>query len=156
MIGTLSRLWRSDRGVSAVEFAMVLPFLGMMIVGIVDVSRGFVSRIALQQAIDRTLEKAAVGTVQTDYDFLRAEAAAAAAIPLERVVLDTWLECNGARQPLFSGSCESDQMVSRYVSISARSNFKPMFRYGAFGMKLFATDSAGISTMSTTSVLRVQ
>ncbi|HZG07449.1 MAG TPA: TadE/TadG family type IV pilus assembly protein [Allosphingosinicella sp.] len=152
----LPALLRDARGVSAVELALIMPFIALMIVGITDLGRGFSAHIALQQAIQRTLERAMVGTVQTDYSHLRTEAATAAKIPVERVTLDAWLECNQSRQSSFEGSCEEGQMVSRYVRISARADFKPSFRYAFLGVRLFQTSSNGMAELNATSAVRVQ
>jgi Flp pilus assembly pilin Flp len=154
--GLYRKLVADVAGVSAVEFALVVPFLGMVIIGVVDISRGYASRVALQQAVQTTLEKASVGTVQTDYENLRVEAAAAAKVSVDKVTLDTWLECNRARQPLFSGECQSDQMVSRYVSITVNSGFKPTFRNHFFGVRLFNTSADGMYPQTARAVLRVQ
>src|SRR5687767_6083444 len=90
----LRRLARDARGSSVVEFALAAPVLGLVVVGIADYGRGFSQRFALETAAHRTLERAAVGTTNTDYSFLRQEAATAAGVPIDDVTFDNWLECH--------------------------------------------------------------
>jgi Flp pilus assembly pilin Flp len=151
----IETLLEEESGVSMVEFALILPFLALMIVGIVDLGRGFSTQIALQQAVQRTLERAMVEEVKDDYTYLRTEAATAAKVPVGNVVLDAWRECNQAREPAFLGACPDGQMVSRYVRITARSDFKPMFNYSFLKVKFFQTTN-GMATLTTTSAVRVQ
>jgi Flp pilus assembly protein TadG len=151
----IDALLQDKRGVSVVEFALILPFMALMVVGIVDLGRGFSAQIALQQAVQRTLERAMVGSVEDDYAFLRTEAATAAKVPVANVVLDAWRECNQTRAGTFVGSCEEGQMISRYVRITARSDFKPMFNYSFLKVKFFQTTN-GMATLSATSAVRVQ
>src|SRR5687767_3100721 len=95
------RLAGDARGSSLVEFALAAPVLGLVVVGIADYGRGFSQRFALETAAHRTLERAAVGTTNTDYSFLRQEAATAAGVPIDDVTFDNWLECqsdNGTTQ----------------------------------------------------------
>lgn len=147
---------RDQRGVSIVELGFFAPVAALMIVGITDLARGYSEQVTLEQAVHRTLEKAAVGVVQTDYTFLKTEAAAAAGVSADKVVVDYWLECDRVRQPAFDGVCGDTQMISRYVSITINSSFKPVFKYGAFGAKLFSTASDGTAAISANAVVRVQ
>jgi hypothetical protein len=129
---------RSDRrGVSVVEFAFVAPVVVLFIVGIIDAARGISAKLTLDQAIYRALEKAQVGTVQSDYSFVATEvstAAAASNITVSNVVVSKWLECDGAETPWDQG-CLSSQQTARYVKVSATTNFVPSFAYGRMFLK---------------------
>ncbi len=117
------------RGFSAVEFAFLAPVLLLFVIGIGDLGRGLSERHALQQAANRTLELAHLGTRQADYSYLIPEAATAAGVPETDVTLRQWLECNGdSTSPLaFGASCPSGQQISRYITLTIRSRFIPMF-----------------------------
>ena len=69
---------RSDRGASAVEFALVLPLLVAMVFGIIDFSRIFNAEIQLSQAAREGVRLAAIGTptYTTDQAVARARLAA--------------------------------------------------------------------------------
>lgn len=151
----LSALRRDCRGASIVEFAAVAPVMGFMVMGITDIARGFSARLVLEQAGYRALEKVAVGSVQSDYNYLKAEAATAANVPQSQVTVDNWLECDRVRQSDFNGTCTTG-MVSRYVRITVNSNFRPSFNYGPLGQSFGQRSSDGTIAISATTSLRVQ
>jgi len=122
----LRRLGRDERGFSLVEFCAVAPFLGLMIVGVADLGRGYTTRFALQQAVNRTLEMAQQGTRRNNYDFLATEAASAADVPAASVALEQWLECDGTRK-LWTETCTTAQQTARYVKLTVRKPFDPLF-----------------------------
>jgi Flp pilus assembly protein TadG len=132
------RIARDARGSSVVEFALAAPVLGLVVVGIADYGRGFSQRFALETAAHRTLERAAVGTTNTDYSFLAAEAAAAAGVPAADVTFDNWLECqndNGTteRMPNYNDACDDEQQVARYIQVTIYKNFSPSFKWTGKG-----------------------
>jgi hypothetical protein len=118
----LRRLAREERGTSVIELAIIAPFLGMLTLGIADYSRGFAERLALEGAAHRTLERAGVGSTQTNYSFLKQEAATAAGVPLDNVTFDNWLECGGTRLPNYDDPC-TDAEQARYVSVKIEKDF---------------------------------
>ncbi len=124
-----ARIESDERGASLVEFSLLAPFLGLLIVGIADYGRGFSERFALESAAHRTLERAAVGSTQTDYSFLKQEAATAAGVPLENVTFDNWLECDGTRMPSYDSVCLEEQQVARYLYVKIEKDFIPNFRW---------------------------
>jgi hypothetical protein len=160
MKGTGRPSWRKivfdNQGVGAIEFAIFLPLLVILIIGIADTARVISARLTLQQAVHRALEKAAVGTVRSDYLYLRGDVAAAAAIPVTNVIVDAWLECNRARQGSFSGACEEGQMVSRYVRVTARTSYKSMFPLSEYSIPSLRSGPDGTVALSATAALRIQ
>jgi Flp pilus assembly protein TadG len=110
-----------------VEFAAVAPFVAMLFIGIADLGRGYITRFALQQAANRTLELAVQGTTSSDYTFLRQEAATAAGVPLANVTLAQWLECNGGTPRAYDSTCNDGEQIARYVRITINSVFRPLF-----------------------------
>ena len=146
----LLRLRDDERGTSLLELAFVAPIFAILLVGVADLGRGFSERFALQQAVNRTIEMAHMGSTQPNYDFLIAEAAAAAAVPVQNVTLVSWLECNGTRKA-FSESCADDEQIARYVTLTIRSTFAPSF--GAAG---YPGAANGRVPISATASFRVQ
>ena len=118
------RLVRDDRGASLIEFTLLVPFLSLLLVGIADYSRGFSDRFALESAAHRTLERAAVASAQSGYDYLRAEAANAAGVPIEQVFFDKWLECGGTRMPGYDDACEDGRQIARYLYVRIERDFE--------------------------------
>ena len=54
--------------------------------------------------------------------------AAAAGVPVSDVTIDYWLECDGSRQSDYESVCTSGQTYARWVTVSVRGTFTPMFR----------------------------
>ena len=50
MIRMFKSLTRDERGASVIELALVTPFLGSMLVGMVDLSRAYSRKLQLEQA----------------------------------------------------------------------------------------------------------
>lgn len=121
------------RGTSVLELALVAPVLCLMLAGIIDLSMGFSSRLTLEQAAYRALERVTVGGSRDDYSYLRTEAATAAQVPEDQVTVTNWLECNQARQADYDATCQPGQMTSRYVQITIRSTYRPSFGWGPLG-----------------------
>jgi hypothetical protein len=123
----LGRLAGDRRATSTIEMALVLPSLVLLLAGMSDFAMGFSLKLHTQQAAARTIEYAtSAGLEQLSFDDLRSEAAMAAHVPTDQVTVLRWLECNGARQTLFDGSCESGQEIARYVSIRISNSYEPV------------------------------
>ena len=52
-----ARLARDDRGASIVELALVVPIMGSLLIGMVDLSRAYSHKLKLEQAAQRAIEK---------------------------------------------------------------------------------------------------
>jgi hypothetical protein len=122
------------QGTSTVELGMLAPFLALLILGTVDASRAASEKMRLQQAAARTIEMASGGGSGADPSVLAAEAAAAANVPANSVVVDRWLECDRARQPSFDGACTSAAEVGRYMSVSITQEYRPWFGTSLSGL----------------------
>ena len=140
----IRRLAGDAHGSSVVEFALAAPVIGLVVVGIADYGNGFSQRFALETAAHRTLERAAVGTTNTDYSFLRQEAATAAGVPIDDVTFDSWLECDGTRMPNYSDICTADQQVARYIQVTIYKNFSPSFKWTGKGSTYRLSGAAAV------------
>jgi hypothetical protein len=102
-----------------------------MLMGVTDLAMGYSTKLRVEGAIYRALEKVAVGSFQADYEtYLKAEAATAAGVPTSAVAVDSWLECDRARQADFAGACAEGQATSRYVKVTITTSYTPRFSYG--------------------------
>ena len=151
----MRELGADTRGTSVMELALVAPVLCLMLAGIIDLSMGFSSRLTLEQAAYRALERVSVGGVQDDYSFLRAEAATAANVAESQVTVSQWLECNQVRQPAFDGSCPSTQQTGRYVQITINSTYRPSFGWGPLGTR-FGQSADGTIPIQAIAAVRVR
>ena len=53
----LPRLRADQRGAAVIELALVAPILGLMVIGIVDMSNAFSRKLALEQGAQRAVER---------------------------------------------------------------------------------------------------
>lgn len=149
----LRRLPRDQDGTSVIELGLLAPILAVTLMGVTDVSMAYARKIAVEQGAFRALEKVVVGSVQSDYQFLKAEAATAASVPATSVTVTNWLECDQVVQPLWDGECATTQLTARYVQVAISTTYTPMFMEGP----LAATGNAnGQIPIVTSAAVRVQ
>lgn len=123
----MKRLAPDQDGVAVVEFALVAPVLALLMIGMVNLSMGFNRKLELEQAANRSIEKVMQTTMSdTVLGTLRAEAAAAAMVPIADVTVDNYLECNNVRQVDYDTVCPDGQRYSRYLSVQVTDRFKPV------------------------------
>lgn len=156
----LSRLIGDERGSSLVELALVLPLLGTMVVGLVDISRGYSAKLQLEQAAHRAIEKTMNNQKETTlYDTLVAEAMEAANVPQSAVQVRYWLECNGVSQNTsastmaadYEKKCADNIPYARYVSVRIEKAYAPMFR-----VRFAGSNADGTFTLIGRAGIRVQ
>lgn len=153
-LSALRTLRRDEQGSSLIEFALVLPLLAMMVMGISDVALGYSSKLTMEAAAYRALEKVAVRTDMSDFSALRAEAATAAGVDQSAVTVDLWLECDRVRQTDVNAACAAGADSARYVEVRIDTTYEPQFNYGPLA-ESFARDD-GLVPISASAALRFQ
>ena len=154
MMSRFRTLLRNDAGSSIVEMALVAPFMAAMLIGMVDLSRAYSTKLELEQAAQRTIEKVMQQTsVASNYTTaLKAEGALAAGVAEAAVTPDIWLECNGARAAdFYTSSCAPGETVARYVTVDIAKSYTPMF-----GTKFLGANANGSFTLHGEAGIRVQ
>lgn len=156
----LINLVRDNRGAAIIEMALVAPFLATLMIGMVDLSRGYSQKLQLEQAAQRSIEKAMNGDKETDlFETLKDEAVAAADVAASAVEVKYWLECNGVSQNTSAATMESDyekvcpdgQAYARYVSVKIQKTYTPMFR-----TRFLGANADGTFTLIGKAGIRVQ
>jgi Flp pilus assembly pilin Flp len=142
----LPALVRDERGTSLIEFGFLVPFLALLTMGVIDLSRGLAERFAIQQAVSRGLElvqsRPAVAdedSDEVDYGFVKTEVAAAAGVPEAQVTLTRWLECNGVDAGDVNGTCAQGEDVARYLKVRVTKNFDAEFYFDQIPMAASGT-----------------
>ena len=137
----LPGLARDERGTSLIEFGFLAPFLALLTMGVIDLSRGLAERFALQQAVNRSLELvqaqpavAAADESEVDYGFVVTAAATAADVPAAQVTMTRWLECDGVQQDDANANCDSDEDSARYLRIRITKDFEGEFFFQTIPM----------------------
>jgi Flp pilus assembly protein TadG len=145
------QLSRDTRGAGLIEFAIGLPVLLVMMLGIVDVATCYSAQFTLEQAAARSLERVQVTGGLTEQALVRAEAASAAGVPLTNVTVEDWLECQGVRQAASVVICPTGQNTSRYLQVTINSSYVPYFAYSPLGTR----QADGSIALSASSALRI-
>lgn len=151
----LHRALRDRKGTSAIEFALLAPTLAVLATGIADFSMGLTRKFEIEQASYRALELMSAGSIQTDYSYIRTEAANAAGEPLENVTVSYWLECDGIRQQDFNAACPDEQQTARFVQVAIVSDYEPIIGYGPV-LTMMDANAQGEVRLTARSTLRVQ
>lgn len=157
MIGRVKSLRHDERGTGTIELALAVPILGFLLVGAVDMGTGYTQRLALQQAANRTLETGmARGRVSDSYSYLQAIGATNSGQPSSNVTIDNWLECDGARQSSFDGTCGSNQQSGRYISVKITGTHTPSFNYNGLARRFGNTNLGGSVAIAGAAAVRIQ
>lgn len=140
MRAALRSISRDERGASIIELAMAAPFLAALIIGMSDLARGFSTKLMLEQAAQRTIEKVEnQKSVANSYNTALSTEAASAMTDAgfssgNTITPDSWLECssNGGtswtRQANFTDSCpNASDLTARYVKVTIARNYVPIF-----------------------------
>lgn len=150
-------LWRDERGTGTIELALSAPILAFLLVGAVDMGMGYTERLALQQAANRTLELGmARGPVNDSYSYLQAIGATNSGRPTSAVTIDNWLECDGARQGSFDGTCGGNQQTARYISVRITGTHQPTFDYNGLARRFGDTGLGGSVAIAGSAAVRIQ
>lgn len=127
----MTRTGSRDRGAAAIEFAIILPLLLLVIAGIVDYGRAFYTEIALTNAAREGARAASVSTMSLS----QVQARTAAAAP-GLTVTTTAALCPGTGN----------------ASVTTRSNFEWILLQPVMG--IFGASDALPTTLSSTAVMR--
>ncbi len=156
----LLKLGRDQRGTTLIEMALVIPFLASLLIGMVDLSRGYSAKLKLEQAAHRSIEKAMNGRKDTTlFATLRTEAATAAGVALSAVTVRYWLECDGVDQNTSAATmdadygrvCDDGETIARYVNVRINKNYAPLF-----SVRFAGSNADGSFTMRGEAGIRVQ
>jgi len=124
----IRNLGNSQRGTAAIEMALVAPILATLLIGMVDLGRGYSIKLVLEQASQRAIEKVMNGQAdKTTVAALKTEAATVAVVPEANVSIDFWLECGGVRQANYTSTCSSGAIYRRYLTVRIQKTFTPIF-----------------------------
>jgi Flp pilus assembly protein TadG len=135
LIPMLRQIGRDDRGASIIELALAMPVLSLLLVGLVDMSSMFSAQLSLQQAAARSLERVQVNGTNTDFTYVRTEAAAAAGVAESQVTVITWLECDNVKQAATVTTCAGTAEAGKYVKVTINNGFKPFFPFSPLGAR---------------------
>jgi len=164
MIVLARRIAADERGTSLIEMAMVAPFLGVLIIGTVDIARGYNERLKLEQAAHVALEKVqGYQANSSTYTTLKDEAVNAAKLAgftnttAADVAITYWLECNGVKQTgttmaeAYDKTCTTGETYQRWLQIEITQTYTPYF-----SLKWAGANANGTFTLKGKAGMRTQ
>lgn len=146
----LRRLASDDRGAAIIELALVAPMLGLLVIGVVDISNAYGRKLALEQGAQRAIEKVMQTTeLDTVENTLKTEAVCqvngmtgttcnTSPITAANVTVTYRLECvNGTTITSTQTStdatafdaftCGSTEREQKYLEVNITDKYTPMF-----------------------------
>lgn len=126
----LRSILRDERGNSLIEMAFAVPLLVTLLLGTVDISRAVATKVEVEQAAQRALERVQAEPEFKTSDISTYEADAEdAAGAGSNATMTAWLECNndGVHLDFDTGTCNSTAPYARYVQVNVEDSFTPMF-----------------------------
>lgn len=154
MMPRLSHLARERAGSVTVELALLAPILATMLIGLIDISTAYSSKLRVEQVAQRTIEKVMQnGFVTSQETTLEAEAETAAGVGADADVT-FWLECNAVVQTgasAYSNGCPEGAQYGRYVQVDIERDYTPLI------LHTFTSSNAdGTLTVRGTAGIRIQ
>jgi Flp pilus assembly protein TadG len=140
---------REDRGISAIEFALVAPFLCTFVLGVVDLGFGFQAKMAVTQA-------AQAGTYYAmlkGYDSSAIQTVVANATGTSGITAPSAAQSCGCPSGTAvttapcSSTCANGQTSGTYVSVSAQYQYSSILAYPGLPRPM---------TLSATSMVRIK
>ena len=136
----LVKLWREDRGAAIIELAFVAPVIALMTVGVVDLSNGFGTKLKVEQAAQRSVEKVMQTTGITDVETTIANEAICqfngtlangtcktAPMTTANVTVTHTLYCNNGSTAVATPDCPTGQTESRWIKVKVWTDYTPLF-----------------------------
>ena len=131
-----------ETGTAVLELGLAIPVVFVMLLGMIDVARGFSMKLQLEQVAQRSIEKVMNGQADRgQLEAIKAEAASSADVATTAVTTSAWLECSSSGStPTYSyapndaGPCGTGKISRRYLRVTISKPFKPMFNFSWAGV----------------------
>jgi Flp pilus assembly protein TadG len=147
MIGFIARLLKNDRGVSAVEFALVAPMLVLMLIGLADFGLAANEKMRLLTAA-RAGAQSGFGDPANGAAIIQAakDASGLQSKPIT-VTTVTTCACPDGGAAACDGTCGGGAAVRSFVTVTVTETYGMLFDYPMLGKSV---------ALSATASLRVQ
>jgi len=159
-INPFRRLIADRRGVGAIELALVLPMLVLLLAGMIDVSRMVANRIDAEQAAilttDYVLASRPKNGKETTISGIKQAASTITGVPTSDIDVVFTLECDGTQQGSWNDACATGADQARLVSVTVSRQVETVFNWPAVSDALNLDFSMADGTVNGTSVVRIQ
>jgi hypothetical protein len=125
------RITRNRRGGAALEFAVVMPMLILLAIGVADYARAYKTSLAVVNAAAAGTQVGARSVaVSGDTAAMTAQAIAdASPVSLDTVTSSRFCRCSDGSTPACTGSCSGYGVPQVFVRVGVRKNYSMLFRY---------------------------
>lgn len=156
----VSRLRSEQQGTAVLELGLAIPIVFVLLLGLIDIARGYSIKLQLEQVAQRSIEKVMNGQAdRSTMAAIKTEAATAAEVPETSVTTTAWLECRtGTGSPTFyyypaddDQMCSTGQIGRRYLRVTINKTFSPIFDFRWAG-----TNADGTYTIQGATSVRTQ
>lgn len=155
-------LVRSESGTAVLELGLAIPVVFVLLLGMIDLARGYSIKLQLEQVAQRSVEKVMNGLAdRTQLDAIKVEAASAAGVAQSAVTTNAWLECSpasGSGTPTYYNyptdddqPCANGLTARRYLRVTIVKTFSPIFNFQWSG-----ANADGTYTISGATSVRTQ
>ncbi len=122
-----ARLRKDERGVAAIEFAIIVPLLAIILMGMVDYSMYISKALALQQLADQSdlyvIEGGSTGKVGQD---VIQQSSLYTTAPSVTYTTQTDCECANGNYVSCSGSCSDGSVMRSFFSTTITGTYTPL------------------------------
>lgn len=121
-------LGRDQRGAAIVELAIVAPVFVSMLIGAIDLTRGYLVKLDLEQAAQEAVEKITKENLSAQTETtVQNEIADAAGVDSRDVAIEYRLKCDGRLAVDQYDRCADDSVTARFLSVEIRKIYRPVF-----------------------------
>lgn len=170
----MRKLLSNDSGAAIIELALIAPIFAMLAIGVIDMSNAYSRKLAIEQGAQRAIEKIMQTTEDNTVEgTLKTEAVCqvngtkedgsckTSPITEADVTVDTKLECvdaDGTANPNADSDamCADDQQTARYISVTIRDVYSPMFPMHFSGYRAATGDTPAGYPITATAGMRTQ
>ncbi len=125
---------QSESGVAAVEFALIAPFLALLLIGIVDFGLYLNKRMQIEDTARAAAQYVAQGgsadSVQDDVLLISPVVSEDPDDPTLAMEMETMCECaDGVEVSCDTGTCDSGDYVRHFYTVSIQKEYQTLFSY---------------------------
>jgi Flp pilus assembly protein TadG len=127
LVHKLQSLFGERSGTAAVELAVMLPFLAMLLAGGYEYTRAFIQMSRFEQAAQRASELALMrpptANTTAQLAHIKTEAANASGQVESNIIVELYRDCNDNRQTNYTTACGTGQVNEEYVRVQVSGTY---------------------------------
>ncbi len=123
-------MMRDSAGVAAIEFAMIVPVLSLMLIGMVDYGLYITKKMQIQELSRRAVEYVVQGGQESDVQAnVIAHSSLFTASPPVTYTPEIICECSGGAVAACSGNCAGNDYLRSFFAVTIQGTYEPLLTY---------------------------